>query len=103
MASDDLLAKVTDKRMREGVTQADLAAACGMNQGHLSKVLAGKLKLATKTEAALSLWLIETTEGRRDNNKEIRDIIGRLTRAPSGRRMEIMQLLRIVDKLSLAK
>lgn len=82
------------------MTQDALAAACGLNQGHLSKVLAGKLKLAAKTRAALHAWLISSHDGSAVNGDEIRRVIERIAQAPAGRQMEIMQLLRIVDRLA---
>ena len=98
--ADSLLAKVNLRRAGLGITQARLAATCGINQGHLSKVLAGKLKLAAKTEAALSAWLAETSDDVAGESTEIHDIVERLAQAPLDRRMQIMQLLRIVDRLA---
>lgn len=83
-----------------GITQARLAAACGIDQGHLSKVLSGKLKLAAKTEAALRAWLAETADGISPDDAEVRAIAERLARTPSKRRKQIMQLLHLVEQLT---
>ncbi|MBF0130058.1 MAG: hypothetical protein HQL33_08690 [Alphaproteobacteria bacterium] len=82
------------------MTQAALAAACDLNQGHLSRVLARKLKLAAKTEAALRAWLARTAEEVVTADADIRGIVERLASAPSERRMQIMQLLQIVEQLT---
>lgn len=96
----DLCAQINARRTHLGVTQACLAAACGLNQGHLSKVLSGKLKLAAKTETALRAWLLETADGIVPEDAEVHAIAERLSRTPSRRRMQIMQLLRLVEQLA---
>lgn len=100
MVSADLLTKVKTQMRQLGLTQKGLASACNLDQGHISKVLSGKLKLADKTKTALTAWLAEKTDGETIDNSEVHEIVERLTRAPSDRRMQIMQLLRIVDRLA---
>lgn len=97
---DDLLAQVNARRAHLRVTQKVLASACGLDQGHLSKVLAGKVKLAPKTERLLRGWLAASQNGSAVNEEEIRRLVERISKAPAERQMEIMQLLRIVERLA---
>ena len=98
---DDSLPKKVKKAMRNlGVTQMRLAKACGLDQGHLSKVLREKIKLATKTEAALYAWLEKVGNADIHGDDDLRDIVDRLGRVPSERRMHIMELLRVVERLA---
>ena len=101
MGDDDILAQVNARMTRLGASQNALGMMCGLSQGHLSKVLAGKLKLAEKTETVFRKWLDETAgDMNAETDVEIRRIVDRLIRAPASRRMQILQLLRIVERLA---
>lgn len=101
MTGDDLLKAVNERMARLRLRQEDVAAACGCTQGHLSKVLKHKAKLARKTEAALRRWLAGTDGGGgTDDAREVRELVERLVQGPAERRMRIMQLLRILDGMA---
>lgn len=101
MTDDEFLRTVTDRMAWLRVRQEDVAAACGCSQGHLSKVLTKKVKLAPKTEAALRNWLASLSDENNANNaQEVRDLVDRLLQGPSARRMQIMQLLRLINGIA---
>ncbi|MGY0778895.1 hypothetical protein ACW7BC_13455 [Azospirillum argentinense] len=101
MTGDDLLKAVNERMARLRLRQDDVAAACGCTQGHLSKVLKRKVKLAQKTEAALRGWLERTDgDGGTSDAREVKELVDRLVQGPVERRMRIMQLLRILDGMA---
>lgn len=61
MATTDLVDRVLNRRRELGLSQAAVAAACGITQGHLSKIEKSKAPLVGKAKEALLAWL----EGRR--------------------------------------
>ena len=83
-----------------GVTQKALAAACGKDQGHLSKVLSGKLPLAAKTEQSLRAWLERSGPEASDDKDDVATMVDRIAEGSAERRMQIMHLLEIVENLS---
>lgn len=57
-ARDTTISKVRRRMARPPVaTQQQLADAIGVSQGHLSRVLGGKLPLTGKTRTGLKSWL----------------------------------------------
>lgn len=82
-------------------SQAAVAAACAISQPHLSKVLAGKVKLAPKTRGRLDAWVsgpAAAAPGR--DAEELQRLVLRLAEGSPERTMQIMQLLRLVDALA---
>jgi hypothetical protein len=63
----DLLAEMRSRR--ECPPQAELAARFKCTQGHLSKVLAGKVRLSAKLRAQIEQVAGETSGGQRDQNR----------------------------------
>ncbi|MBP2229682.1 transcriptional regulator with XRE-family HTH domain [Azospirillum agricola] len=101
MTGDDLLKAVNERMAQLRLRQEDVAAACGCTQGHLSKVLKHKVKLARKTEVALRGWLGSADGGDgTDDAREVRELVDRLVQGPAERRIRIMQLLRIIDGMA---
>jgi hypothetical protein len=100
MVSDDLLAKVRVRMARRRVTQKELGAECGLSQPHLSKVLSNKIKLARKTKQRLSTWLKDVgATAIPTPHDTVQALITRLETTKPGRRMQIMELLRAIDRL----
>lgn len=98
---DDLLELIRERMASRRSTQQELAEACGLSQAHLSKVLSSKIKLASKTRRLLSAWLSSDTSAENAGVVvEIAQIVKRLTEGSQERRMQIMQLLRILDVLT---
>lgn len=100
MVSLDLIDSVQQRMQQLGVTQAELAAACGLSQPHLSKVLTRKVKLARKTEGKLTGWLEtsgDLSEG--SPNDFARSLAMRLEQLRPARRMQIMELIRAIERV----
>lgn len=53
----DLLHRVEERRLGLGMTQAAVAASCGITQPHYSKVVGGLVGLTGDLEARLETWL----------------------------------------------
>ena len=70
MASPSLVDLVQQRMQQMGITQVELAAACGLSQPHLSKVLANRVKLAKKTEGKLKAWLETSADLSVDNTND---------------------------------
>lgn len=100
MNSSDVIGSVLARMAQLGITQSELASACDLSQPHLSKVLSYQVKLAPKTERKLSAWLesanstVESTP-----HDMVRALATRLESARPARRMQIMELLRAVERL----
>jgi len=66
-----------------------------------SKVLAKKIKLASKTQRVLTAWLMDDKPARESGGaQELGQLVDRLLDGSDRRRMQIMQLLRILDRLT---
>ena len=84
-----------------GVSQAAVAAACGISQPHLSKVLAGRVKLAPKTRARLQTWVSDPPVRAAGRNVDaLQRLVSRLAEGSPERTMQIMQLLQLIDALA---
>jgi predicted XRE-type DNA-binding protein len=100
MVTRDIIVNVLTRMAQLRVTQSELASACDLSQPHLSKVLSYKIKLASKTERKLAAWLElagSTAESTPHNFLEA--LATRLESVRPGRRMQIMELLRAVERL----
>lgn len=91
------LAEIRRRMSAERLTQTDLAAACGLTQPHLSKVLTEKVPLTGRTAHALADWLARHELFVPDET--LLSIGRKLRDAPANQRMQIMQLLRLLDGL----
>ena len=80
--------------------QADVARACGVTQGHFSKVLRETVSLSSKMEASLSQWLRSGSDGDPERRDEASAIVRRLLRGSPARRAQVMHLLEAIADLS---
>ncbi len=98
--ADALLAAIRDTMDKHGLRQQDVAAECGITQGHLSKALRKEIPLGRKTEAAFRRWLEETSRRRTpDTDEEIRRLVDGLIAKPAPTKMQIMQLLKLLNAI----
>ncbi|MGE8131798.1 helix-turn-helix domain-containing protein [Methylobacterium sp. NPDC080182] len=101
MSDEETLASLRERMDALGLSQAEVAEACGFSQPHLSKVLAGKVKLARKTRAAVHGWLTcSVPSGMPLEPGEWERLIERLRSRPPAQFMQIMQVLRLLERLS---
>lgn len=99
--ASDLLERVRERMAALRATQEEVASSCGLSQPHLSKVLSKKIKLAPKTQRLLAAWLTDGRLPEEDSGtQELGQLVERLLEGPGERRMQIMQLLRILDGLT---
>ena len=100
MDSADFVAQVNRRMEQLGVTQTELASACSLSQPHLSKVLSLQVKLADKTRRKLSEWLAVADSTADIKSLDVlRSLASRLELMKPGRRMQIMEFLRAVERL----
>lgn len=100
MGSSILIDKVEERMRQLDVTQSELASACGFSQPHLSKVLSGNVKLAPKTEIKLLAWLQSAGDFAETNpNDFVRSLAARLESLRPARRMQIMEMLKAVERV----
>ncbi|MGU3420796.1 helix-turn-helix domain-containing protein [Methylobacterium sp. D54C] len=101
MSDDEMLVSLRERMDALGLSQAAVANACGLSQPHLSKVLARRVKLAPKTRAAIRRWLGRPSPSDVPSEPgEWEELIERLRSRPTARLMQIMQILRLLDRLS---
>ncbi|WP_366524260.1 helix-turn-helix domain-containing protein [Brevundimonas sp.] len=80
-----------------GLSQNDVARACGLSQPHMSRVLSGGLSPGRKTSTALAAWLQQ--EPPNDASKQL-ERLGELIESTSPRRrMHVMQFLASLELL----
>lgn len=100
MGSAGLIDSVQERMRNLGLTQAELATACSLSQPHLSKVLTKRVKLARKTEAKLADWLRASADLSEGGPTDfVRSLAARLEELRPARRMQIMELLRAVERV----
>lgn len=100
MTDAEFLTAVRERMDALAASQTSVANACGLSQAHLSKVLAGRVGLASKTRFALARWLtMPPPSGSSPGPSDLEDLIDRLRSRDPERVMQIMQLLRIIDGL----
>jgi len=100
MVAPSLIDLVQQRMQQLEITQAELATACGLSQPHLSKVLANRVKLARKTESKLTGLLHASgvlSEG--SPNDFVRSLATRMGQLRPTRRMQIMELLRAIERV----
>jgi transcriptional regulator with XRE-family HTH domain len=71
----DLLTRVKSIMTEQGTSQGALAESCGLSQGHLSKILAGR-PMGPRAEAKLRAWVEGTAGAALDPDEILR--LGRL-------------------------
>lgn len=99
--ASDLLERVRERMAALRATQEGVANSCGLSQPHLSKVLSYKIKLAQKTQRLLAAWLVDDQPAEDGGGaQELGQLVERLLEGSTERRMQIMQLLRILDALT---
>lgn len=100
-SANEFLERVRERMAALRVTQEGVAKSCGLSQPHLSKVLANKIKMGSKTQSLLATWMVmDAPKEDIGAPEELRQLVGRLLDAPTERRMQIMQLLRLLDALT---
>ena len=100
--NESLLINQVRHRMEQlKTTQAELAAASGLTQGHISKILNKRIKLADKTNTKLENWL-RTTEALSHENPAAfaQSLTSRLVSLSPAKRMQFMQFLEIAERLA---
>ena len=86
------------RRMEElGLSQNEVARACGLSQPHMSRVLSGGLSPGRKTSKALVAWLQQ--EPLNDTSKQLERLGQLIESAPPRRRMHVMQFLASLELL----
>ena len=81
-----------------GLTQAEVAFACGITQPHLSKILSCKVKPGPKTDRRLAEWLAATSgPGEDEPAPDLAALVLRLSRLAPTKRMQIMHLLETIE------
>lgn len=86
------------RRIEElGLSQAEVAHACGMTQPHLSKILSKRVKPGRKATASLLVWVkgehgISTAD-------QLHRLAQRISAATPKKRMHAMQFLASLERL----
>lgn len=97
----EFLQQVRERMIALRLTQESVSKACRLSQPHLSKVLSGKVAPGRKTRLVLENWLARTAaEAAGGHDEELVRIIHGLLTARPDRRMQIMQLLRLIETLA---
>ncbi|MBB4039857.1 transcriptional regulator with XRE-family HTH domain [Microvirga flocculans] len=97
----ELLQQVRERMLALRLTQESVAKACRLSQPHLSKVLSGKIAPGRKTRLLLERWLARAApEASGGEAEALERIIQELLASRPERRMQIMQLLRLIQTLA---
>jgi transcriptional regulator with XRE-family HTH domain len=100
MSSSELISSIVERMAQHETTQTELAAACGLSQPHISKVLSSRVKLAPKTKRKFAQWLEATGSTAAPNPHEILHALAtRIEALRPLKRMQIMEFLRAVERL----
>ena len=101
MAKGDLIERILERMRQLEITQVELASACGLTQGHLSKVLYKKIKLAKKTKTKLTDWLAETeAQNQIDPSAFAQLLAAKLSLLSPSKRMQFMQFMELAEQLA---
>ncbi len=92
-----LAERVVDEMTIRGTTQSALAAATGISQGHLSKILRGGRAPGPKATKALRAWLAGRPLDQ--DAEEVRRLVGRLSGRNDHRLRHVADLLAAIEKL----
>jgi transcriptional regulator with XRE-family HTH domain len=101
MTDEELLRLVEEGREARELSQANIALACNISQGHLSKILKGKVKLGRRARVALAAWLhseeaIQTVGG----SDQMTDLVRRLSTKSEKMHNLIMHILKLLDEMT---
>ena len=100
MDTNEFIGTVLRRMAELKITQSELASACDLSQPHLSKVLSSRVKLAQKTQRRLSSWLeIAGSAAGSTPHDMVRLLAMRLETLRPSRRMQVMELLRAIERL----
>ena len=80
-----------------GLSQAQVAIACGMTQPHLSKILSNAVKPGKKATSALEAWL--SGEKATSTVDQLGRLAARLEATTPSKRMHVMQFLATLERL----
>ncbi len=80
-----------------GLSQAQVATACGMTQPHLSKILSNAVAPGKKSTFALEAWLSGSTIP--DAAGQLQRLAQRLEETTPAKRMHVMQFLETLERL----
>jgi len=96
---DKTIEQVRERMRKERLSQRQLAARLGLSQGHVSKVLSGKIRHDTRAFTFLASWAASPQSAIEDR------LLEAARRAAGGRRrgMEIlMHLMHVITELQAA-
>lgn len=81
-AENEIIEEIERKRRSAGCTQAQVAAACGMTQGHYSKVVSRTATLTAEAAEAFKNWTPDPVQRKpaRPTTHELRRIATNLRR-----------------------
>lgn len=82
------------------IGQGAVAASCGYTQSYISKALNRKVKITKSLERKLNAWLANLPSGDQVGEEEVEEIIRRLVRTDSAKRMHIIHILRGLMEIS---
>lgn len=80
-----------------GLSQTQVARACGMSQPHLSKILSGVVNPGRKSTSALEGWLSGCKAP--DTAAQLQRLAERIEAATPVKRMHAMQFLESLERL----
>lgn len=100
MSDATLIADVQLKMAQLSATQEEVAWASGITQPHLSKILSFKVTLGHKARSGLSGWLSLASGPAPDGaDAQLAAKVARLERLAPHKRMQVMHLLDIVERM----
>ena len=100
MGEDDLIKEVLELMHERGTNQRGLSSETGLSQPHLSKVLNGKLKVATRTNRALLAWIESgSTSAIKPPDDQVAALTLKLQGLPSEVAMQLMQILEMLSDI----
>lgn len=80
-----------------GLSQAQVASACGMTQPHLSKILSNSVKPGKKSASSLEAWLSGSMVP--EAVGQLQRLAQRLEETTPAKRMYVMQFLQTLERL----
>ena len=104
MKQQEIISRVKKRMDAEDLTQRLLAKHLGVSQGHLSKLLRGKLQRRSRVLRALEAWLTESdTPVSHDSDADEKALLTAARRVAKGSSREAMHLMtdlmRLLERL----
>jgi transcriptional regulator with XRE-family HTH domain len=99
MQSTDIIDAVNTVLRSTRTRQRELAAFCGVTQGHVSKVLSRKVPPSSGLETDLADWLVKANSAAAPAGLELEEAMRRLRNAPEEHRMHILHILTNLSEL----